>query len=142
VSGFDRADLCRIYECNLPRYQRGYCMMHYRRVWLYGGPGPVGRRGRAAPLADRFVNSVQQNGPTVDSELGPCWQWTGCVHRSGFGIIGHEGKKKLVHRVAWELVHGPLPSRVLIEQVCGNRLCVRLDHFRLRRSGERPAPVE
>lgn len=105
--------------------------MHYERKRRYGGPGPAERMGRHAPLEDRFINNVRRDGPVVVPALGPCAQWTGYVHCKGFGAIGHNYKLIYVHRLAWERAHGPIPPKARIAQVCGNRLCVRVDHLKL-----------
>ncbi len=89
-------------------------------------PGMIGHR---APLDDRFVNNVQINGPLVLFELGPCHVWTGCIHESGFGVIRLGHRFFYVHRLAWERAYGAVPQG-RIEQICHNRLCVRVDHLR------------
>jgi hypothetical protein len=104
--------------------------MHYERKRRYGGHGPAGRIGKAAVIETRFINNVNIHGPVFDIQLGPCSEWKGYVHQSGFGAIGAGKKLLYVHRYAWEQAHGPLPAGVRIGQVCGNRLCVRVDHLR------------
>jgi hypothetical protein len=55
--------------------------MHHGRWLRYGGPGPAGRIGKWAPLADRFADNVQALGPLCAPELGRCHQWMGTVAR-------------------------------------------------------------
>lgn len=113
------------------RFERGYCQMHYRRLKRRGAPGEAEKIGRAAPVQVRFENHVQLYGPILDIELGPCAVWTGYVHAaSGFGLIGVDYRSVYAHRMAWELAYGyPPPSQLF--QMCGNRLCVRVDHLKL-----------
>jgi hypothetical protein len=87
--------------------------------------------GKRAPIEERFINAVQINGPTVTASLGPCSIWTGYTHWSGFGAIWRSHSLLYAHRYAWERAHGVRPAGRVI-QVCGNRLCVRVDHLELR----------
>jgi hypothetical protein len=58
---------------------------------------------------------------------GPCWLWLGRKNDQGYGIFNVRRKNIRVHRVAWELEHGPIPpgKRVLHKRGCFNRNCVR-----------------
>lgn len=128
---------CRVPECPKRTFRGWLCRRHYERKRRYGGPGVAGKIGKAAPIEDRFVNNVRVDGPIFKTELGPCSQWMGYVHRSGFGVIGCGKRVLYVHRYAWEQVRGPLPVKVRIFQICGNRRCVRVDHLQARNtSGE------
>lgn len=104
--------------------------MHYQRKRRYGGVGPVGRMAAAAPIEIRFQNNVQLDGPLIVPALGICHEWTGPIHRSGFGVIGHGHRLLYAHRYAWELAYGTPPAGQ-IRQLCGNRVCVRPDHLML-----------
>jgi HNH endonuclease len=130
--------LCRVPGCGKRRARRSYCHMHYSRILHYGGPGPPGRIGKAAPLRDRFINNVQVPGPVVSSRLGACHLWTGYVHESGYGAIGVGRRLVYVHRLAYQWAYGPIPATMTVVQMCGNRLCVRPDHLRARKRA-RPA---
>lgn len=79
------------------------------------------------PLADRFWPKVvwQSNG---------CWNWTGYKTGYGYGLITTHtiGKKqffKMVHRVAYELVKGPIPDGLQIDHLCRNKLCCHPYHL-------------
>ena len=58
-----------------------------------------------------------------------CWNWTGCLDSKGYGQLTdcRTGKKKhsLAHRVAWELMHGPIPPGLRVLHSCDNPPCVR-----------------
>jgi hypothetical protein len=77
-------------------------------------------------LAERFW-------PKVD-KTGKCWLWTASkVPRSGYGQIsvgiGKEKVPRLAHRVAWELLRGPIPAGMVLDHLCRNRACVNPDHL-------------
>jgi len=91
------------------------------------------RTGKRQPLDIRFWEKVDKNGPVPYHcpELGRCWIWTAAQ----FGTKGYGafkvgvGKQRRAHRVAWELVHGPVTEGKDILHRCDNRLCVRADHL-------------
>jgi hypothetical protein len=58
-----------------------------------------------------------------------CWDWTGEISNTGYGRIRIDGKNKSVHRVAWELLFGPIPEGMNVLHRCDNRRCVRADHL-------------
>jgi hypothetical protein len=80
-----------------------------------------------ATLEQRFWAKVNKNGPTQAhcSNLGPCWMWTGAANNGGYGVVGFgRFSKKTAHRVAWELIHGPIPRGKYVLHKCDVRSCV------------------
>ncbi len=76
----------------------------------------------AAPLMDRFADKllVMPDG---------CWQWIGAKHSEGYGVIRADGRPAYAHRVAYELLVGPIPEGLDIDHLCRNRLCVNPTHL-------------
>lgn len=60
---------------------------------------------------------------------GECVVWTGYRLAQGYGQVGFRGRLLRVHRVAWELANGPIPSGLCILHACDNPPCIRLDHL-------------
>ena len=98
--------------------------------------------GRRRPLRSRFMAKVAKS--------DGCWMWTGAVATSGYGRIGEGARTLQAHRVAYQLLVGPIPEGLHIDHLCRVRLCVRPDHLepvtqaenniraRLALTGERP----
>jgi hypothetical protein len=83
---------------------------------------------RATPLAVRFWEKVNKRGPVHPKLRTRCWEWTGCLTRLGYGLIGFEGKTKSAHRAAWFLYTGAWPVRDTLHK-CDNTACVRYAHL-------------
>jgi hypothetical protein len=74
-----------------------------------------------APLAVRFWGFVDKTpgyGPSLD-----CWRWRGTQVR-GYGQISVNGRQAYAHRVAYELLVGPIPPG---EGHHGTCVCHRCD---------------
>lgn len=60
----------------------------------------------------------------------PCWMWTGSTFAGKeYGQIKHEGKNWRVHRLAYELLVGPIPSGLVVDHLCRQPRCFRPDHL-------------
>jgi hypothetical protein len=65
---------------------------------------------RPAPSTKgRFWPKVDQHGPMASPFLGPCWLWTRAKNRDGYGQFSLARRIVRAHRVAYELVCGPVP---------------------------------
>ena len=76
------------------------------------------------PLAERFWAKVQKT--------DTCWLWTAHITTQGYGQIsegGDHGRRRLAHRVAYELAYGPIPAGLQVCHHCDVRTCVRPDHL-------------
>lgn len=62
-----------------------------------------------------------------------CWNWEGARGDDGYGRIsiktprGH--RMALAHRVAYELMRGPIPDGMQLDHLCRNRGCVQPEHL-------------
>lgn len=76
------------------------------------------------PFADRFWSWADRSG-------GPeaCWPWTG-YRVEGYGrFTPRKGVASRAHRIAYELVIGPVPHGLQIDHLCRNRACVNPAHM-------------
>lgn len=58
-----------------------------------------------------------------------CWLWGAYVSENGYGKIGFEGKTLYAHRVAYELLRGPISDDFELDHLCKVRSCVNPDHL-------------
>src|ERR1051325_10477468 len=59
-----------------------------------------------------------------------CWLWTGAVNTTGYGMANWTGRKNIVaHRLAYELLRGPIPAGKLALHKCDTPRCVNPDHL-------------
>lgn len=63
-------------------------------------------------------------------KTGDCWLWAGYRDRRGYGTFNVGRTPKKAHRVAYELVKGPIPAGLVIDHRCWNPPCVNPDHLR------------
>lgn len=76
----------------------------------------------AAPIAIRLWRRVEER------ESG-CWEWTGALS-SGYGRIHHSpGRLVYTHRLAYELLVGPIPEGMDLDHLCRNTKCCNVAHL-------------
>lgn len=68
-----------------------------------------------------------------------CWLWTAAKIPAGYGRFGLAGKTVYAHRVAYELLVGPIPEGLVIDHLCNVTSCVNPDHLRAVTSKENVA---
>ena len=83
--------------------------------------GHVGRTVRRVPIERRFWKYV--------NKTDICWLWTGNISPNGYGRTSIEGRTKYAHRVAYELLVGPVPEGLDLDHLCRNTRCVNPDHL-------------
>jgi hypothetical protein len=74
-------------------------------------------------LPQRFWSKVEKT--------ETCWLWTGArCKKLGYGSIrGHRAGNMRAHRIAYELLVGPIPAEMEIDHLCRNRACVNPAHL-------------
>lgn len=118
--------LCAYEGCARSKYSSaGYCPAHEWQRNAGRGFKPV-RLNRRGTLEERFWHKVQRGAD------GECWTWLGAPTPKGYGSIydGNKPMKMLVaHRVAYELLVGPIPDGLQLDHLCRNRICVNPAHL-------------
>lgn len=76
-------------------------------------------------LIERFNDSY-----TPEPNSG-CWLWTMATTNAGYAEIGDKYKMFYGHRVAYEMLVGPIPDGLEPDHLCRVRCCVNPDHLEL-----------
>jgi len=79
------------------------------------------------PFFDRF------------DKIGKCWIWRGAQH-DGVGRMKSRGKRIDPRRRAYEIAFGPIPQGKGVGSNCGERLCGRPEHLKLKNVRGKPSP--
>lgn len=96
---------------------------------LCGGPTTRGAR-RCAGCCTGTV--TERFWPKVERVEDGCWLWTASLTGDGYGRIslgGKFGPMGLAHRVAYELLVGPIPEGLELDHLCRVRRCVNPEHL-------------
>jgi len=117
---------CSAPGCVAQAVARGLCKGDYQRAARSDALPPLAPR---PTLSERFWSHVDKS--------GSCWLWTGTLQRGGyatFRVGARSSDPKLqAHRVAYELVSGPIPVGMEIDHVkdngCRFRHCVNPMHL-------------
>ena len=88
----------------------------------------TGRYRSEQAEADRFWAKVDREGPDG------CWLWLGQRNAWGYGhfrrtLVPGTYVAVKAHRLAYELVVGPIPAGLTLDHLCGRPSCVRPDHL-------------
>jgi hypothetical protein len=77
-------------------------------------------------IAERFWAFV----PDQPTDPEACWIWRGGRNGRGYGqFTAWPQPSRTASRVAWELVHGPIPRGLCVLHSCDTRPCVRPSHL-------------
>lgn len=76
----------------------------------------------AAEFTDRYGDWMARD--------GACLIWTAATLASGYGVVRHDGSARVVHRVLYELTHGPLAPGLVVDHICYRRDCCEISHLR------------
>ena len=90
----------------------------------------------AKPHLARYATNIGRLvGRGRPTESG-CIEWPGYKNHLGYGramITLRDGSIRLmaVHRLAYELHHGPIPDGLVVMHTCDNRACLTPGHLRI-----------
>lgn len=80
------------------------------------------RHARLATLEERFAEKVTKT-------EGGCWIWTGSKYPKGYGSIRWNGRMRAAHRIAYQLLVGPIPDGLQVCHTCDVPACVNPAHL-------------
>lgn len=114
---------CSADDCAGAAKTKGLCKKHYLRKWRHGDVDTL-KSTKGLPTVERLRLRTQ--------DCGDCRLWTGPKHDAmGYARMFVDGRLQYVHRVAWELVNGPIPEGLVLLHSCDNPACIRAEHLSL-----------
>jgi hypothetical protein len=60
---------------------------------------------------------------------GDCWEWTRALNDKGYGVAQVGYRAVQAHRLVWNILVGPIPSREPLDHRCRVHHCVNPDHL-------------
>jgi len=83
------------------------------------------------PLQLKLQRKIRES--SVRGQTGNCWIWNRQISNSGYGRMAVPTKDgtltESAHRISYLAFVGPLKQDDVVQQTCGNRLCVNPDHL-------------
>lgn len=117
----ENTNICLTYKCDKTAYSRGLCQPHYRRELKNGAP----KRKRACKMPEEKLS--EKSKPLYNG----CILWQGTLNGSGYGLVWHNNRAMVAHRLAYELTNGAIPDGHFVDHVCFNHACINPEHLRL-----------
>lgn len=74
------------------------------------------------PFPERLTALARQYGKG-------CWLWPGSLRSAGYAQVKWQGRPTLAHRVAYELLVGPIPDGLELDHTCNVVRCVNPAHM-------------
>lgn len=94
---------CKVEGCGKRYHAHGYCARHAYHFKAHGDP-LGGRRGASPGEPLRWIEEHANYGGD------DCIRWPFEIGRYGYGVVKHNGQKRVASRVMCEEAHGPAPS--------------------------------
>lgn len=84
----------------------------------------------------RATLQTQLKARMIVDTASQCWEWQGQISNSGRGrtmIQGESGTTRTVSAedASYIAFFGEIPANMLVQQTCGNRLCINPEHLTL-----------
>jgi len=109
------------YEIHVGPVPESLCVAHRCGTRLCVNPEHLEPAPRGTPWVVRFWSKV--------NKTETCWLWTGAEGVRGYGNLYVNGKFRAAHRLAYELLVGPIPEQLHLDHLCRIRMCVNPDHL-------------
>lgn len=80
------------------------------------------------PMNLTQLPAVIQEKVRVNQVTG-CWEWVAALTNHGYGQVWWNGRNLGAHRVAYELLVGPIPRGRQLDHLCRMRSCINPAHL-------------
>lgn len=119
---------CSVPGCYSKSAKKGLCDKHYSRLQKHGSTDAC-KFERDNPDKMSIMERIKKN-KKVNRSTG-CWEWQKFRNKHGYGKITYEGKKWIVHRLAFSVFVDKIPEGGLVLHKCDNPCCCNPSHLYL-----------
>lgn len=60
-----------------------------------------------------------------------CWEWTGAIHTTGYGVFNFKRKTYFAHRWIYATIVEDILEGYVIDHLCHNKCCVNPTHLEM-----------
>ena len=114
--------LCEVPGCKKIHLAKGFCRLHYVRLWRGKELGAVKSRSELT-AAERLREKI------IKTQEG-CWVYTGKLTKKGCAHVrGDSGRMRFAHSIMYEWVYGSVPTGYELDHTCRNRACCNPAHL-------------
>ena len=122
----EQRKLCKLPGCDRVA-SRPFCDLHRRRITTTGQPGPVGYiKAPNRSITELVYFRLKLKGSSLEWD---CWEWTGALNDSGYGVVWVKGVFFYIHRFVYEDMIAPIPAGLVLDHTCLNRKCANPFHL-------------
>ena len=130
---------CQVEDCFNIHACKGLCNAHYQRKHKGLTLGKVAQS--QGEYLKKYNNANDIISKNIDCEnLDGCWDWNGCIQKSGHGTVRTtiygKSQRYYAHRISYENFIGSLDDELVIDHLCENKKCVNPFHLEQVTSGE------
>ena len=113
--------ICSYVGCENDVFCSELCRGHYNQK----------QSGKPLSTLRPYLDGTASRLVAYSDRSGDCWLWTR-AKRKGYGVVTHQGRQVLAHRVSYELEHGVrlIPEQV-VHHLCHNPACIKPSHLQL-----------
>ena len=67
----------------------------------------------------------------ITKSIKECWEWIGAKKPKGYGNVRINKQYLIAHKVAFEIINGPIPEGYMVCHICDNPSCCNPYHLML-----------
>lgn len=122
---------CSVVGCPNQPYRSTFCRKHFTRLRRHGDPlKTLSHSTLKRPISVRFWEKVRPAAPDQ------CWEWKATT-AGGYGsfalsrseLAPDQRRHVEAHRIAYQLLIGPVPDGLQLDHLCRNQMCVNPYHL-------------